>query len=55
MLDASTREAVTVLLDRTLFHLDDDAFRKFQAALDAPPQENPRLKKLLARLAPWEK
>ncbi len=55
MLDAATREAQSVLLDRRLFHLDDAAFRRFAKALDAPPADNPRLRKLLAKRAPWER
>jgi len=55
MLEAATREAQSVLLDRRLFQLDKDAFRRFNAALDASPSENPRLRKLLARQAPWER
>ena len=54
MLDAATREATTVLLDRRFFQLDSRAFKEFTAALDAPPADNPRLRKLLSRKAPWE-
>jgi uncharacterized protein (DUF1778 family) len=55
MLDAATREAQSVLLDRRLFHLDEAAFRRFSKALDAPPKASPRLRKLLATPAPWER
>jgi uncharacterized protein (DUF1778 family) len=55
MLDAATREAQSVLLDRQLFHLDEATFRRFAKALDAPPSANPRLRKLLATRAPWER
>lgn len=55
MLDAATREAQSVLLDRRLFHLDEAAFRRFAKALDASPADNPRLRKLLAKRAPWER
>lgn len=55
MLDAATREAQSVLLDRRLFQLDDAAYRRFEKALDASPADNPRLRKLLARRAPWER
>jgi uncharacterized protein (DUF1778 family) len=55
MLDAATREATTVLLDQRYFQLDPDAFATFAAALDAAPADNPRLRQLLARKAPWEK
>lgn len=33
--------------------MTDDAFEKFAAMLDAPPAENPRLRRLLATPAPW--
>lgn len=55
MLDAATREAEAVLLDRCFFRLDDRAFRKFAAELDAPPTDNPRLRRLLSRLPAWER
>jgi uncharacterized protein (DUF1778 family) len=55
MLDAATREAQTVLLDRQFFQLDEAAFRRFSKALDAPPADNPRLRQLLAKRAPWER
>ena len=55
MLDAATRGATTVLLDRRFFQLDARAFKKFTAALDAAPSHNPRLRKLLSKKAPWER
>jgi len=55
MLDAARREATAVLLDQRLFLLDDQAYRRFTAALDAPPTENPRLRRLLRTRAPWER
>lgn len=55
VLDAATREAESVLLDQRFFQLDEKAFAKFSAALDAPPQDNPRLRELLRTRAPWER
>lgn len=55
MLCAATREAQSVLLDRCFFQLDPTAFRRFIQLLDAPPAANPRLRKLLATPAPWER
>lgn len=55
ILDAACREAETVLLDRRYFSLDDEAFRRFTEALDAPPADNPRLRALMRTPAPWEK
>ncbi|MEX2649697.1 MAG: DUF1778 domain-containing protein [Alphaproteobacteria bacterium] len=48
MLDAACREAEAVLLDRRVFELDGSAFGRFVAALDAPPADNPALRRLLA-------
>lgn len=55
VLDAATREATSVLLNQRFFQLDARAFKQFTAALDAAPSDNPRLRKLLARKAPWER
>jgi uncharacterized protein (DUF1778 family) len=55
MLDAACREAESVLLDRRYFNLDEDAFQRFTAMLDAPPKSNPRLARLLRTKAPWDK
>lgn len=54
MLETACREAEDVLLDQRVFVLDAEAFEKFQALLDAPPIDNPRLRALLATKAPWE-
>ncbi len=54
MLDASCREAESVLLDHRFFALDDAAFEEFRARLDAPPTVDPGLVRLLAEKAPWE-
>ncbi len=55
MLDTVCREAESVLLDRRYFALSDQAFRKFTALLDKPPKDNPKLRRLLATKAPWER
>ena len=55
MLDAATREATTILLDRRFFQLGARALKRFTAALDAPPSDNPRLRTLLTKQAPWER
>jgi uncharacterized protein (DUF1778 family) len=54
MLETACREAEDVLLDQRMFTLDAETFKKFQAMLDAPPSENPKLRKLMATKAPWE-
>jgi uncharacterized protein (DUF1778 family) len=55
MLEAACREATSVLLDRTFFHLDEKTYKRFLAALDKSPAENPRLRRLLTSRSPWEK
>ena len=55
MLEAACREAGAVLADRRFFLLDEKAYKRFTAALDKPPAENPRLRRLLASRAPWER
>jgi uncharacterized protein (DUF1778 family) len=55
MLDAATREARTVILDRCLFELDDSSFQRFMDVLDAPPKNNPRLRRLMTRRPLWER
>jgi uncharacterized protein (DUF1778 family) len=55
MLEAACREADAVLLDRRFFPLDENAYRRFVAALDTSPADNPRLRRLLASKAPWER
>jgi len=55
MLEAACREADAVLLDRRFFLLDEKAYRRFTAALDKPPADNPRLRRLLTSKAPWDR
>jgi uncharacterized protein (DUF1778 family) len=55
MLEASCREAESVLLDRRYFALDAESFAEFSAILDSPPATNPRLRRLLAEKAPWDR
>jgi uncharacterized protein (DUF1778 family) len=55
MLEAACREADAVLLDRRFFPLNEQAYKRFAAALDKPPADNPRLRRLLASKAPWER
>jgi uncharacterized protein (DUF1778 family) len=54
MLEAACREATSVLLDQRFFLLDEKAYKRFAAALDKPPAENRRLRRLLATKAAWE-
>ncbi len=52
--DAAIQEAESTLLDTTRIELDPAAWEQFTAALDAPPADNPRLRDLTTRKAPWE-
>jgi uncharacterized protein (DUF1778 family) len=54
MLEASCREAESVLLERRYFALDAERFKEFTAMLDEPPASNPRLRRLLSEKAPWK-
>jgi uncharacterized protein (DUF1778 family) len=54
MVEAARREAEAVLLDRCFFALDDKSFAAFSKALDRPPADNPRLRRLLRTTAAWE-
>jgi uncharacterized protein (DUF1778 family) len=54
MLEAACREAGALLLDRRFFLLDAKAYKRFTAALDKPPADNARLRRLLSSKPPWE-
>ncbi len=54
MLEAACQAATAVLLDQRLFLLDDKVYKRFTAALDTPPAENSRLRRLLRTKAAWE-
>lgn len=55
MLEAACERAQAVLLDQVYFALDGDRFQQFLDALDAPPEPNPGLERLLAVKTPWAK
>lgn len=54
ILETMCREAEDVLLDQVYFQLDEEAFARFSAMLDAPPAPSDALRKLLQSKAPWE-
>lgn len=54
MLEAACERARAVLLDQVFFDLDADRFRRFIELLDAPPDPNPGLERLMAVKPPWE-
>ncbi len=47
LLDIGLRNAAETLTDRKLFALNDEQWQSFQQALDSPPKEYSKLKKLL--------
>ena len=55
MLEASREKAEQVLLDQTLFSVSAKQYQAFVALMDAPLANNPSLKRLLAKRAPWDK
>ena len=54
LLDTGLTAAFDALADRRVFHLDAPRWDDFMAALDAPPKDNPRLRRLLARKPKWK-
>ena len=54
MLEAACDKAQAVMIDQVFFSLDADKFRQFTQLLDAPPEQNPGLERLMAVKAPWE-
>jgi uncharacterized protein (DUF1778 family) len=55
VLDSALNAAEEFLPDRRVFYLDQESWDAFLAALDAPPKENPRLRKLFSRKPAWVK
>jgi len=55
LLDSGLNSAFDTLADRRALRLDDASWKAFMSALDAPPKNNPRLRKLLARKPAWER
>ena len=52
--EAAVREARDTLLDQTSICFTDQAWEEFTTALDAPPDDNPRLRDLMSRQPLWE-
>jgi len=49
MVEQAFQAAQQILADQVHFYLSDEKWDEFCAALDAPPKDLPRLRKLLAR------
>ncbi|EXI87474.1 MAG: hypothetical protein AW11_02603 [Candidatus Accumulibacter regalis] len=54
MLEAACDKAQAVVINQVFFSLNAEKFRQFTALLDAPPDANPGLERLMAVKAPWE-
>jgi uncharacterized protein (DUF1778 family) len=54
MLEAACEKAQNIVLERTFFALDQEAFSRFSALLDAPVEANPALDRLLSKRPLWE-
>ena len=54
MLEAACDKAQAVMIDQVFFGLDDDKFQQFNRLLDAPPDHNPGVERLMAVKAPWK-
>jgi uncharacterized protein (DUF1778 family) len=55
LLDTGLNAAFDALADRRVFQLEERRWNAFMAALAAPPRNNPKLRKLLARKPVWDK
>lgn len=55
ILERSVQAAEAVLLDQRLFMVDDATYDAFEAALNAPVRDNPKLAALLRKRAPWDR
>ena len=53
VLESARRAAEQALVDRSLVHVDAEAYEAFTARLDAPPKANERLKRTMQTKAPW--
>jgi uncharacterized protein (DUF1778 family) len=53
MLESACVAAEETLLDRTLFQVDEETWKRFQEALDRPAAVNPKLKRLLEKKPAW--
>jgi uncharacterized protein (DUF1778 family) len=55
LLDNGLNAALDILANHRVFQLDQKRWDAFMAALSAPPKNNAKLRKLLARKPAWEK
>lgn len=53
ILDSACRAAEQTLLDQRLFMVSDEQYQALIDLLDSPAQDNPGLRDLFSRPAPW--
>lgn len=53
VLSAATLEAQRRLADQRLFLMDDEQYARFEEILQAPPTDDPKLRKLFDRPSPF--
>lgn len=53
MLSVACRDAEEVLLEKRVFSLSEEDFKRFNQMLDMPPSDNPGLKSLFEIKTPW--
>ncbi|HMN73048.1 MAG TPA: DUF1778 domain-containing protein [Rhodoblastus sp.] len=53
LLESARRAAEDALLDQALFRADARSYKAFLDRLDAPPEPNERLRRMLAKAPPW--
>lgn len=54
ILDSACHAAEQTLLDQRFFMVSGSQYQALMDALDQPPKENPGLRDLFARKAPWD-
>ena len=51
----SAENLKNILLDQHFFSVNEETYKALMEALDSPPVETQKLKKLLTQKAPWDK
>ena len=54
LLDSALTKAAEVLADQRLFLLNDEQWKEFMEALDAPPQVVPQIQRLFREPSPFD-
>ncbi len=54
LLDSTLTKAAEVLADQRLFLLNDEQWKEFMEALDAPPQVVPQIQRLFREPSPFD-